>query len=134
MPKKQKTEETEVVVLNPGHRFPEGHPRYGGRKRNNAAHARAIADEIGCEPLRFLLELVRDGVATKVVVGEDGKKKRVVIEASLEVRVDAAKHVSKFLHPTLSAQAVQAQVDVETTTVPALPIDQIMRNPALTMS
>lgn len=131
MPRKAKSEKTEVVILNPGHRFPEGHPRYGGRKRNNAAHARAIAEEMGCDPLRFMLEVVRDGTATKLVVGEDGKKKRVTIEASLELRCDLAKHVSKFLHPTLSAQAVQAQVDVEATTNAVLPIDQIMNRPAL---
>ena len=41
---------TQVVKKNPGHRFQEGHPRFGEKKRNTAAAARAMAEEIGCDP------------------------------------------------------------------------------------
>ena len=114
---------------NPGHRFEPGHVRYGGRRKNTVAQARALADELGICPMRFLL-LCIDGTVTKTVI-ENGKRKKVAVDIPLDMRIDCAKHVSRFLFPTLSAAAVQAEVAVDMDAQVALPIDAILARPAL---
>jgi hypothetical protein len=76
---------TQVAKKNPGHRFPEGHPRFGGKKKNTAAAARAMASELGCDPLEFMMKIINaDTIEQTVIV--DGKRKRVEVTIPLDTR------------------------------------------------
>ena len=81
--------------------------------------------------MRFMLSLIKDGITTQVVI-ENGKKRRVEVVASLEMRADLAKYVSRFIFPVLSASQVtgadDGPIEVETVT---LGLDRIMADPAL---
>ncbi|WP_394766669.1 hypothetical protein [uncultured Paludibaculum sp.] len=56
------------------------------------------------------------------------------MEVPLEMRVDAAKHVSRFLHPVLSAAQAQVDVDVQVDGQLDLPTSAILANPTLLAS
>ena len=108
---------TQVAKKNPGHRFHEGHPRFGGKKRNTAAAARAMAEEMGVDPLEFMLYIINSDVMEQTVI-VDGKKKRVEVAIPLDTRLDAAKTVVNYLYPRLTAQQVSGPADrpIETVT------------------
>lgn len=93
-----------VAQRNSG--FGAGHPRYGGRKKRTAQQARELAEELGVDPLRFLMEIVRSDTVEQTVIDEKGKKKKVTTAIPLEMRIDAAKWVSRFCYPVLSATQV----------------------------
>src|ERR1017187_2981707 len=96
---------TQVAKRNPGHGFPEGHPRFGGKKRNTAAAARAMAEEMGVDPLEFMLSIISSDVIKQTVI-VDGKKKQVDVAIPLDMRLDAAKTVANYLYPRLTATQV----------------------------
>lgn len=116
MPQETKSA-TQVAKRNPGHRFPEGHPRFGGKKRNTAAAARAMAEEMGVDPLGFMLAIINSDVIEQTVI-VDGKKKRVEVAIPLDTRLDAAKTVVNYLYPRLNAQTASGPADgpIETVT------------------
>ena len=107
MPEEQSTPVTEVVKkpTRGPNRFELGHQRFGGRKKTLTGEVRALAEELDADPLAWMLGLIKDGFVTQVVM-ENGKRKRVEVTASLEMRADLAKHVSKFMYPTLTATQV----------------------------
>jgi hypothetical protein len=110
MSEEQKTPTTSVAKKNVGHRFEIAHPRYGGKKRNSTQQVRDMCAEMDCDPMRFMLEIIKTGVTTQVVI-ENGKKKKVEVVADLATRTDLAKYVSRFMYPTLTATAVTGADD-----------------------
>lgn len=114
---------------DPGHRWQEGHPRYGGRKKRTAQMARDLADELGCDPLAFMMRIINADVIEQTVI-ENGKEKRVKVAIDLATRLDAAKNVAGYLYPRLSAQQVTGK-DEGPLAVAALDVTSILSNPAL---
>ena len=119
----------QVAKKSPGHRFEIGHARFGGKRKNSTQQVRDLCAEMDVEPMQFMLELIKNGVTTQVVI-ENGKKKRVEVAVSLEMRVDLAKYVSRFIHPTLTATQVTGKDDgpIE---MASLNISAILSDPAL---
>jgi hypothetical protein len=114
---------------NPGHRFELGHQRFGGKRKNSTQQVRDLCTEMGVEPMQFMLELIKNGVTTQVVI-ENGKKRRVEVAVSLEMRVDLAKYVSRFIHPTLTATQVTGN-DLGPIAVAGLDLTRLIQDPAL---
>jgi hypothetical protein len=117
--------------------FQPGHPRVGGRRKRSAAHARALAEELGVDPIHFLLMIVNSSAIEvpetddngKPIIGEDGQPKVRYIAIPLDMRVDAAKAVAPYIHPRLQATQVTGQDGpVE---LPALPTARILADPEL---
>lgn len=66
----------EVQTKTPVKRGPElGHDRWGGRKKRSASKARDIAESLGVDPIRWMLNLIKNGTYQQAVVDADGKKK-----------------------------------------------------------
>jgi hypothetical protein len=101
----ENTQPLTVMTKTPGHRFEIGHPRWGGKRRNSSQLVRDLCEEMDVNPMRFMLAIIKDGWCSQVVI-EDGKKKRVEVVASLEMRADLAKYVSRFVFPVLSASEI----------------------------
>jgi len=119
---------TQVATKNPGYRFQEGHPRFGGKKKNTAAAARAMAHELGCDPLEFMMKIINaDTIEQTVIV--DGKKKRVEVAIPLDTRLDAAKTVVNYLYPRLTAQQISGPSDGPIETV-IFDMAKLMTDPA----
>lgn len=116
-----------VVKRNPF--FQIGHERQGGRKKGTAAQVRVLCAEMDVDPMEFLLSVIKNGTAESTVI-ENGKKRLVTISVSLELRLDAAKHVSRFCYPVLSATAVTGK-DGGPVAVAALDVAAILANPLL---
>lgn len=112
------------------HRWQEGHPRYGGRKKRTAAQARQMAEEMGIDPIQFLLSIIKADSIEQTVI-EGGKKKRVTVTIPLEVRIDAAKYVSRFCYPVLSATQVTGADEGPVQVVGADMTALIMGDPAM---
>jgi hypothetical protein len=125
----KKEKSTDVSQSNPGHRFEPGHPRFSGRGKRTAAQARALAQEMGIDPLQFLMEIIRSDSIEQTVV-ENGKKKRITVPIPLDMRVEAAKHVSRFCYPVLSATQVTGAGDGPVA-VAQLDVTAILQNPEL---
>ena len=90
--------------------FTDGHVKFpgSGRKKNSAQMARAIAESMGVDPIRFMLAiLAKDFVRTSVLEG--GKKVQVDIPISLEMKIDCAKALIPYMYPRLLAS--QAEPD-----------------------
>jgi hypothetical protein len=111
MPEDQKTPTAETTKKNTGHKFQPGHQRFGGRKKKTAAAARAMAVELGIDPLQFMMTIIHSDTIEQTVIGEDGKKKRVEVAISLDMRLDAAKAVVGYLYPKLTAQQISGPGD-----------------------
>ena len=125
----EKVQAKGVAQRNVGHRFHEGHARFGGRKKRTAAQARALADEMGVDPLEFMLGLLKSDVIDQTVI-ENGKRKKVKAVVPLDVRLDAAKTVINYMYPRLTATQVTGADDgpVELATLDFTPI---LANPEL---
>lgn len=100
---------TEVVKGTPG--FQVGHPRQGGRKKRTAQMARDLADSMGCDPLAFLMGLIQKDTYMQTVIDPDGKKKKVEIAVTMDLRLDAARTVINYLYPRLNAQTISGPGD-----------------------
>lgn len=124
----EKKQPTGVGQRNVGHRFPEGHTRFGGRKKRTAQMARELADELGCDPLRFMMQIINADTIEQTVI-ENGKKKRVTVAIPLETRMDAAKTVANYLYPRLSAQQITGANDGPVEMV-GLDLTAIMADPS----
>ena len=102
----EKKPATEVATKNPGHRFREGHIRWGGKKKRTAQMARDLAEHLGCDPLEFLLRIIHSDTYSQTVIGADGKKQKKEVVIDLPTRIDAAKAVAGFFYPKLNSTAV----------------------------
>jgi hypothetical protein len=122
---------TEIMPkAEPG--FQIGHPRLGGRKKRTAQAARDLADSLGCDPLAFMMGLIQKDTYIQTVIEPDGKKKKVEVAVTMDLRLDAAKTVVNYLYPRLNAQSISGPdngpIEVEAVT---LGLDRIMADPAL---
>lgn len=117
---------TEVIRMG-GTGFQPGHPRFSGRKKKGVQAARELAAEMNCDPLAFLMQIINSDTIEQTVL-EGGKKTRQTITVPLDVRIDCAKYVSRFLHPTLSATTVTG-ADDGPVAVAGLDMTQLMMNP-----
>jgi hypothetical protein len=115
---------------DPGHRFQAQHPRYGGRKKRTAQMARDLADELGCDPLAFMMKIITCEVFEQTIIDENGKEKRVKVAVDLATRLSACRDVAGYLYPKLSAQQVTGKDDGPLA-VATLDVTQILANPAL---
>ena len=122
-------------------KFPVGHPRYGGKKRNSTRRARELAEELGIDPLEALLLLIKapaievaqtDPVTGDFILDADGKPKLTWIPIPLDVRLDAAKSAVRYIHPTLQATALASDYcDPAQMATPKLDIEAILAKPEL---
>lgn len=118
---------TKVAKRTPG--FQEGHQRFGGKKKNTAAAARAMAAEMGIDPLEFMLSIINSDTIEQTVI-VDGKKKRVEVAIPLDMRLDAAKTVVNYMYPRLTAQQISGPSEgpIE---VAGLDITKLLQDPAM---
>jgi hypothetical protein len=124
----ENTQPLTVMTKTPGHRFESGHPRWGGKRKNSTQLVRDLCAEMDVDPMRFMLALIKDGFTTQVVI-ENGKKKRVEVVASLDMRADLSKYVSKFLYPVLSASQISGP-DEGPIAVAELDMNKLLQDPA----
>lgn len=104
MSKKQPA--TEVVKGTPGFRFPVGHPRYAGRQKRTAAQARALADQLGIDPLDYMLRLLTVDVVEEVEIAADGTERKIKVPVSHETKIEICKALANFFYPRLNATQV----------------------------
>jgi hypothetical protein len=130
MPEEKKQPSMGVAQRNAGHKYQPGHEKFGGRKKRTAQMARDLADELGCDPLRFMMQVIQSDVIEQAVIDDKGKVKRVKIAVDLATRLDAAKNVANYLYPRLNSTAVTGANDgpVELATLDLTPF---MSDPTL---
>jgi hypothetical protein len=118
----------DAVVTKGEKGFQPGHSRFGGKRRNITHAVRAMAEEMGVDPVRFMLRLIKNDtyMETQIV---DGKKKKVEVVVPLEVRADLAKYVARFCYPVLTASQITG-ADEGPVEVAAFSITDLMLNPA----
>jgi hypothetical protein len=102
------TKTTTPAVANAGI-FKPGHPRLGGRKKQTAM-VRAMAEEMGVDPMAFMLSIIKTGTYVQTTV-VNGKRTRTEVTAPLETVIDLAKYVSRFCYPTLTASEITGAND-----------------------
>jgi hypothetical protein len=101
---------TGVVQRNAGV-FQPGHLRVGGRKKRTAAQARALADELGVDPLSYLLTLLASEVMEEAEIGPNGKVKHVKVPVPTSLKVDISKSILGHFYPKLNATQVTGNDD-----------------------
>jgi hypothetical protein len=100
-------EKPEVAPKNPGHRFQPGHPRFGGKKKRTAAQARAIAEQLGVDPLEYMLKLLASDTMDEIEIdATTGKRKKVKVPVPQALKVDISKAIIGFFYPRLNAQSI----------------------------
>jgi hypothetical protein len=103
MPEDEKPE----VVKNPGHRFQPGHPRYGGKKKRTAAQARAIAEQLGVDPLEHMLKLLASDVMEEMQIdATTGKRRKVKVPVPQSLKVEICRVLLPHFYPRLNAQSI----------------------------
>jgi hypothetical protein len=127
MPEEMK--QPEVVVKNPGHKFQPGHQKFGGRKKRSPAMVRELADKMGVDPIQFLLKVIASDTVEEVRIVE-GKKTRVTVPVTIEMKMDACRIVSGYLYPKLSTTQVTGK-DEGPVELATLDISAIIADPAL---
>lgn len=85
--------------------------RRGGRGKRSASRAIEIADQLGVDPLKWMLNLLKNGTYQAVVIDEAGKKKRITKVAPLELLLDCARTCTSYIHPKLSSTTVSGHVE-----------------------
>ena len=109
---------------------PEGHPRWGGRKKRTAQMARDLAEKLNCDPLEFMMRVMTSDTIEQTEIQPDGTEKRVKVAIPLDVRMDAAKTVSQYLYPKLSTTQVTGADDGPVRVgVTELDITQLLKDP-----
>ena len=121
---------TGVAQRNVVHRFPSGHPRFGGKKKRSAAQARALADELGVDPLSYLLTLLASDVMEEAEIGPNGKVKRVNVPVPTSLKVDISKSILGHFYPKLNATTVTG-ADDGPIALATLDLTPILANPEL---
>jgi hypothetical protein len=109
--------------------FQPGHVRYGGKKKRTAQAARELADSLGCDPLRFMMSLIDNDTYMQTEIGPDGKKRKVEVAVTMDLRLDAAKTVVNYLYPRLNAQHVTSDPSVRLEAT--IDINRMMQDPDL---
>lgn len=106
------------------------HPRFGGRKKRTAAQARSLADEMGIDPLEYMLRLLTVDVVEEVQIDADGNEKQVKVSISTELKIDICKTLANFFYPRLTAQQITG-VNEGPIAVATLDMSKLMQDPAL---
>ena len=101
-----KTKQKVLTVLKAGPGFHPGHERLGGRKKRTAAQARALAEELGIDPMSYLLHLLAVDVTEELEIKPDGTEQRVKVPVSRELKVSISQGLMNFFYPRLNTTAV----------------------------
>jgi predicted RecB family endonuclease len=97
---------SKIVVLKALPGFQPGHLRVGGRTKRTAAAARSLADELGVDPLAYLLNLLAVDATEELEFAADGTERRVKLPVSRELKIDISKSLAGFFYPKLNAQQI----------------------------
>src|SRR5579884_3299299 len=117
-----------TMTKNTGHKFPPGHQRWGGRRKRTAAEARAMAEEIGVDPLEYMLNLLTRNVVDEIEIDADGNERRVKVPISHLLKIDICKTLANYFYPRLTATQVSG--GDKPVAVDSLDFTQLMRDPA----
>src|ERR1039458_4930916 len=97
---------TRTIVLKALPGFQPGHLKVGGRTKRTAAQARSLADELGVDPLAYLLNLLAVDATEELEFAADGTERRVKSPVSRELKIDISKSLAGFFYPKLNAQQI----------------------------
>jgi hypothetical protein len=129
MSKKKPNPTLDVVSKTlPG--FQPGHPRYAGRRKRTAAQARALADQLGVDPLEYLLNLLTMSVLEEIQIDADGNEKLVKVPVSHEMKIEICKTLANFFYPRLTATQVTGK-DEGPIAVAQLDVTRLIQDPAM---
>ena len=120
------SKKTVVLKMLPG--FQPGHARLGGRTKRTAAQARTLADELGVDPLAYLLNLLAVDATDELELATDGTERRVKLPVSRELKIDISKALAGFFYPKLNSTAVSGPGDGPIETV-SFDINKLLENP-----
>lgn len=112
------------------HRFGPGHDKYGGRRKRTAQQARDLAQQLGVDPLEYMLNLLTKDVVEEVEIDADGKERRIKVPIGHELKIDICKTLANFFYPRLSATQVTGRDDGPVA-VATLDVTAILANPEL---
>lgn len=121
---KQKT-----VVLKAPSGFQPGHPRYGGKKKRTAAEARALAADLGVDPMTYLLNLLAVDATEEIEFAADGTERRVNVPVTRELKINISQSLLNYFSPRLNSTHVQS--DTPLALVTTIDLDAIMADPVL---
>jgi hypothetical protein len=120
-----------------------GHAKWGGRKKGTqnkrTRFAHDVAENMGVDPVRFLLEIVHsdalqivvtDPITGKVMLNPDGTPRRMWIAVTTQERLDASKTLIGYMYPKLQAMQITGQ-DGGPVEVASLDMTQILMDPEL---
>ena len=74
--------------------------------KRTAAQARSLADELGVDPLAYLLNLLAVDATMELEFAADGTERRVKLPVSRELKIDISKSLAGFFYPKLNAQQI----------------------------
>jgi hypothetical protein len=97
---------SKIVVLKALPGFQPGHPRLGGRTKRTAAQARSLADELGVDPLAYLLNLLAVDATMELEFAADGTERKVKVPVSRELKIDISKSICGMFYPRLNSQTI----------------------------
>lgn len=120
-----------------------GSPGYGGRpqgaKNVRLKRAQEIADELGVDPIRFMLEVIDkpalqlvkvNPITGETMLDDNGKPVLMWMACTMDMKMDAAKSVAKYIHPTLAATQIVGDKD-NPITVQSANLSVVMSDPKL---
>lgn len=125
-----KTKRTAILVLKGKPGFQPGHARLGGRTKRTAAEARALANELGVDPLEYMLGLLAADATEELEIANDGTERRVKVPVSRELKIDISKNLANFFYPRLTATQVTGADDGPVAIV-GVDISKVMQDAAL---
>ena len=121
-------QKTVVLKALPG--FQPGHARLGGRSKRNAAEARALAAELGVDPLSYLLTLLAVDATEELEFAADGTERRVKVPVTRELKISISQSLLNYFSPKLSTTAITGPNEGPLE-VGVIDINALMDNPAL---
>jgi hypothetical protein len=117
-------QKTVTLKALPG--FQPGHARYGGRTKRTAAQARSLADELGVDPLAYLLNLLAVDCTEELEVTAEGAERRVKVPVSRDLKIDICKSLAGFFYPKLNSTAVSSDAPLAVAT---FDLNRLLENP-----
>jgi hypothetical protein len=97
---------SKIVVLKALPGFQPGHLRVGGRTKRTAAQARSLADELGVDPLAYLLNLLAVDATIELEFAADGTERKIKLPVSRELKIDISKSICGMFYPRLNSQTI----------------------------
>src|ERR1039458_9358806 len=99
---------TRTIVLKALPGFQPGHLKVGGRTKRTAAQARSLADELGVDPLAYLLNLLAVDATEELEFAADGTERKIKVPVSRELKIDISKSICGMFYPRLNAQQISS--------------------------